>query len=509
MLDRRQFLRVRRSAQPAARVASRPSDLRPFAPTDADPWDAAKARHLARRVGLAAQPNDEKALLALRPDQAARQIVAAARDRPQLSDPSWMGLRQPPSSASQSEKDAYNGANRDAYRETLQGVTNRMLGGDGGPIERLATSLRERMALLWAGHYVTEYRSYNTATWLFGYLRVLHDHALGRVPDVVHAVGTTPAMLRYLNGNQSRVGSPNENYARELLELFTMGTERPDGTATYVQSDVAELARALTGWRVSRTAPEAVYFQENRFDDGDKTVFGQTGAWGYDDVVPLLFDQRPAEIAHFIAGVLYRAFVSDEPDAAVVADLAVILRAADFEVGPVLETLLASAHFYDARHVGALVKSPMDLVFGATLALGTSSVDVDRSNYLRNQMAQVGQQLFNPPDVSGWPGGTSWIDTSTLPERVRRGESLVNKVWRDLADDVATWPSAYSARGLAGDLATRLLPHPPSDDDLDDLAEVLLSGTPDYAWDPTTSGGRTRIRDYARHLVSLPEFQLR
>ena len=519
MLDRRQFLRARppsatapASATPRATGSGAPrpvGDLSPFVPSAADPWDAAKARHLLRRVSMAALPADVTALVTVAPGEAVRRLVAAAQRQPTLSEPDWIGIRQPPSSAPQAERNAYNQANLTAFREMARGVQNRLLGGTGARADRLGMALRERMALVWANHYVTEYRGYRVATWLFGYQRVLHEHALGRVADLVDAVGTTPAMLRYLNGDQNRVGSPNENYARELLELFTMGTEGPDGAATYTQRDVSELSRALTGWRTDVRAAEPVSFDPDRFDAGEKTIFGQTGAFGYDDVTPLLFAERAPQIAHFVADVLYRAFVSDEPDAGVVSAVADRLVADDFEVAPAVEALLASAHFYDSRHVGALVKAPVDLVVGAAQAFGAEAFDLDQANYARNQMARIGQELFNPPDVAGWPGGTSWIDTSSWPERVKRGEALVQRAWQTIADDVAARPSAYSARDLAAELASELLPRPPSAEELDGFVEVLLSGTPDYAWDPTTNGGRTRVRDYVKHLVSLPEFQLR
>ena len=504
-LDRRRFLRVR-PARPASRP---PGDLRPFTPTAADPWDAVKARHLLRRIAPDPRPDDVAALLTLAPGEAVAQIVAAARDRPDLPSPSWIGLRHPGSGATPAERDAFDDANKQAFWETLQGIQNRLLGGDGDRLDRLGMVLRERMTMLWADHYVTEYRSHNTATWAFEYLQILHAHALGAVPDLVHAVGTTPAMLRYLNGDQNRVGAPNENYARELLELFTMGTSGPGGAATYTQADVSELARALTGWRTDKRRPDHAYFQASRFDGGDKTVFGQTGAWGYDDVTPLLFEQRAPQIAHFLAGVLYRAFVSDEPDAGVVAALADRLQSDGFEIAPAVEALLQSAHFFDPAHVGALVKSPVDLVLGAASLFGLRAVDLDASRNLRWQMSVVGQELLNPPDVSGWPGGTAWIDTSTFPERVRRSEALVQRSREAIADEAAARPSAWVARDLAANLAADLLTHPPDEATLDAFTDILLSGTPSYSWDPTSTGGRTRVRDYVKHLVSLPEYQLR
>ena len=533
MLDRRQFLRAPRrapdsappsppapaplaeatgtSATPAASAPPAP-DLRPFVPTEADPWDSAKARHLLRRVSLAALPADVAALAQLPPAEAVRQIVAAARDRPELAQPDWVGLRHPGygESATQAERDAFDETNKEALQQILHDVQNRLLGdAQADRFVRLGTALRERMTTVWAGHYVTEVRTHNTATWLFEYLQILHRGALGDVRRVVREVGTTPAMLHYLNGNQNRVGRPNENYARELLELFTMGTEGPDGAPTYAQADVAELARALTGWRTDKRRVDHAYFDPGRFDGGDKTVFGQTGPFGTDDVTPLLFAERGPQIAHFLAGVLYRAFVSDEPHPGVVAALADAIRGAGFELAPAVEALLASAHFYDDAHVGAVVKAPVEVVLGSLQAFGVSELDRPASRYVRSQMGRIQQELFNPPDVSGWDGGTAWIDTSSLTERVARGQELVQRHWQALADDVLSRPAGYTAAGVAAELAAEMLPRVPSGAELDEMTEILLSGSPAYSWDPQSDTARGRVRDLGKHLVSLPAFQLR
>ena len=500
-MDRRQFFRGRRA---------RPGDLSPYVPSAEAPWDAPAARHLVRRLGVGVRPDEVDAVLALAPGEAVAELVTRAAALPALPDPPWLGLRRPPNGASQAEFDAYNDANREARDEQYHGAFNRLL-GDGQPdaLDRLAAALRERMTLHWSNHYVADYRSHNTATWTWRYRAVLREHALGDVRRAVHDVGTTPAMLDFLNGDQNRVGRPNENYARELLELFTMGPEAPDGSANYAQSDVVELARALTGWRTDRREPVDVWFDPARFDDGDKTILGQTGPWGYDDVVPILFGARAPEVAAFISRGLYRAFVAEEPDEAVVAALADAMVAADFQVAPVLTALLSSAHFFAPERRGALIASPLDVLLGTTRALGLPTLDEGSWPRIRYQTNGLGQDLLNPPDVFGWRTGRAWVDTSTLTERARRAREVV---WRQRAvvqAEAAARPTAFVARDLARDLATDLLAQPPSESELDALTDVLLAGTPAYSWDPTATGGQNRIRDYVRHLVSLPDFQLR
>ena len=503
MLDRRSFLRSRLPA-------SRTGGLDAYVPSPAQPWDEARVRHLLRRTTYGVHGPDVDALLALGPSDAVDLIVDGALARPQLDRPDWLSMRRYAPGATSAEKQAFEEANRDANESFGLGVYNRLLGGaHADRSARLGESLLERLTVFWSNRYVAETRTFRFAWWLFDYRGTLRRNALGSVPTVVHEIGTTAAMLRYLNGNDNRKQAPNENYARELLELFTMGITGPDGSANYTQADVIELSRALTGWRLAPWEAEDVYFDEGRFDAGDKTLFGETGAFGYDDVVPLLFRNRPSQIAHHVATALYREFVSLEPDAAVLADLAQRLVAAEFQIAPVLRALLASSHFFDAAHVGALIKSPTELIVGAARTWGASAFELEDAKRANYQATQLDQDLFSPPDVKGWRGGRDWINTSTITERAKRGRS---EAWRSreaVIADARARGSAYDARQLAAELYEDLLIRPPSSSALDDLTEILLQGTPAYAWDPSTDGGGNRIRSYVQHLVSLPDFQLR
>ncbi|MEO0557556.1 MAG: DUF1800 family protein [Bacteroidota bacterium] len=498
-LSRRAFLRGRKPQ----------ADLSPYVPTDSDPWDAAKARHLLRRVSIAAKAADVDAVLSDSPGEAVDQILDSALERTELSPPSWIDRRKPPGSASDDDKDAFNRDNQDWLKQVYVDTINRLLGSQESEMyARLGESLMERLTVFWSNHFVTEYREYRFATWLFRYRSKLRNHALGDFRQLVHDIGKTAAMLRYLNGDKSRKGSPNENYARELLELFTMGITGPDGTANYTQADISELSRALTGWRLYPDREYDVDFDVSRFDDGLKTVFNREEAFTYHDVAPLLFDERPAQIAHFIAAKLYREFVSLEPNAAVIDALATRLLEEDFSIAPVVRDLLKSAHFFDAANVGALIKSPVEMMLGAAQAFGLDSVTAEDYGRFRFQARDLDQDLFNPPDVKGWRDGQSWINTSTITERARRARSEVYRAQSAIIADIVARPYAYDARALARELYTETLTHPPLETEMDDLTEVLLEGTPEYAWDPTAGNGG-RVRNYMIHLVSLPGFQLR
>ena len=487
-----------------------PAALAPYVPSAADPWDADKARHLIRRTGLGVRRADVEAVLALSPADAVAEVVGRAASRAPYAEPSWLSIRRPPSDAPQSEKDAYDDANGDGLREVYRGAYDRLMGGaQPAVLDRLAVALRERLTVFWSSHFVTEYRTHNVATWLWRFRAILDRHALGDFRQAVRDVGVTPAMLSYLNGDQNRSGRPNENYARELFELFTMGPDGPDGAPNYTQADVTEAARALTGWRTDRRAEVDAYFDASRFDAGDKTILGRTGPWGTDDVPTILFEERAPQIAAFVARALHREFVSEEPDADAEAALADLLLDADFQIGPVVEALFASALFFGEAARAAVIKSPLEGLLGAVYAFGVDRLDDDSWGRYRWLSSTLNQDLVNPPDVFGWRDGRAWIDTSTLTERARRAR---DEVWRRSAAlyaDAKARPSAYVARDLVADLAADHLARIPTDAELDDLTEVLLAGTPAYAWDPTASGADKRVRGLMQHLVSLPEYQLR
>ena len=226
-------------------------------------------------------------------------------------------------------------------------------------------------------------------------------------------------------------------------------------------------------------------------------------------MVRLVFEQRGAETAHFVCRALYRALVYDVPDEAIVAQLAAQLQAADFELAPVVRTLLQSEHFFDAGLVGAGIKSPIDALYGLwrEIGLDPEAEDPDFQGGLNYATKIAGQELFQPPNVAGWPGGRSWIDTSRLTTRWDTSRWLF---WRqDVYRALATqYPDRWTASALAADLAADMLGLPPEPDLLPQLTELLLNGQPDYEWDPTAESAENRIRQLVAFLTELPEYQL-
>jgi len=229
----------------------------------------------------------------------------------------------------------------------------------------LNNNLRDRLSFFWSNHFVTELEVYDCNAFLYEYTNCLQRHAIGNFRTFVSEIGLTSAMLYYLDGVYNNGNNPNENYARELYELFTLGDENG-----YTEDDIIETAKALTGYvERGELGCEAVQFRADRHDAGPKTIFGQTGNWGYDDVIDILFTQRPNEIAEFICRKLYEFFVHpDSRDDAgnaqtIISGMAATFTAANFEIAPVLSQLFKSEHFFDEDAIGVIIKSPYDVYF--------------------------------------------------------------------------------------------------------------------------------------------------
>jgi uncharacterized protein (DUF1800 family) len=392
--------------------------------------------------------------------------------------------------------------------------------------EMMEGGLREKLALFWHDHFATAQVAYEQASFAVDYLTFLREEAVGPFRPLLEGIGKRPAMLRFLD---NEAGNLNENYAREIMELFSMGITGPDGQPNYTQDDVIEAARALTGWVVDENNIRG-RFRSERHDAGQKTILGRTGAWDHDDLVQILFDERADAIAHFLAGKLYAWFVHPVPNAGVVAALAGVLRQSDFDVPTALRALLTSAHFYDPTVVGARLKSPMELAIGVLRELGvTPSAAALETIRIRTQ--SIGQEVLNPPSVEGWPGYDdpleyrAWVTTGTIPERRGLAESLVygESGFADydplpLVEQVS---DRYDPYRLVRDLAAHLLAVPLTDAAADELAEqTVLDGVPmSYSreerngfWVEIVVSAEPVARERLRHLlaalVNLPEYQL-
>lgn len=263
--------------------------------------------------------------------------------------------------------------------------------------------LREKMAFFWHGHFAS--RNLNVF-YQQGILDVIRQNSLGSFRDLLHEVSKSAAMLNFLNANQNRKGHPNENFAREVMELFTMGR------GNYTETDVKEAARAFTGWGANFQGE--FVFRKFQHDDGNKTILGKTGNFNGDDVLDILLDHK--QTARFISQKIYRFFVNDIIDKEKTDWLAGRFYESGYDISQLMEDIFTSDWFYDEKNIGARIKSPIELIAGLRRTL---PMKLENEDVMLLLQRILGQMLLYPPNVAGWPGGKSWIDSSTLMMRMR------------------------------------------------------------------------------------------
>jgi uncharacterized protein (DUF1800 family) len=273
--------------------------------------------------------------------------------------------------------------------------------------------LREKMSLFWHGHFASRNQNIYYQQLL---LDIIRQHALGNFADLLHQVSKSAAMLNFLNNNQNKKDHPNENFAREVMELFTMGRGH------YSEQDVKEAARAFTGWGAN--AQGEFVFRPFQHDDRTKTVLGRSGNFDGDQVLDILLEQK--QTARFICVKIYRYFVHDQPDEQRVEAMADRFYQSHYDIQDLMEAIFTSDWFYSERNIGSKIKSPIELLAGIRRIL-PMQIDNEEVQILIERV--LGQVLFYPPNVAGWPGGTTWIDSSTLMFRLR-----LPQVFRDSGD---------------------------------------------------------------------------
>ena len=369
--------------------------------------------------------------------------------------------------------------------------------------------LREKMALFWHGHFAC--RS-NNSYHQQQLLQTIRSKALGRFGDLLKAVSQSAAMLSFLNNQQNRKQHPNENFAREVMELFTLGIGQ------YTEQDVKEAARAFTGWAFNRKGEFVL--REKLHDSGEKTILGVRGNLSGMDVLNILLKQKAT--ARHICTKVYTFFVQETLDQEHLNYLADRFYQSNYDIQDLMDALFTSTWFYDAQHMGALIKSPVELLIGIRRAL---PMKIQNKNAQIQLQRLLGQWLFYPPNVAGWAGGKSWIDSSSLmlrlrlPKLIQDNASITYKPKQ--ADDVSmgmqekkkgpayqiqaeinwkAWTSYFTGLGedaLISALSAALLPK--GSQQLDTLKTLKAQE------DQTES---ELIEAYTIGIMSLPEYQL-
>lgn len=373
--------------------------------------------------------------------------------------------------------------------------------------------LREKMAFFWHGHFAA--RNLN----IFYQQQLLHiirQNALGSFRTLLHEVSKSAAMLFFLNAAQNRKGHPNENFAREVMELFTMGRGH------YSEEDIKEAARAFTGW--SANLRGEFIFRRFQHDTGSKTVLGYSGAYGGEEVLDILLEQK--QTARYLTEKIYRFFVNEVADKERIEWLANRFYSSDYNIGALMEDIFTSEWFYEAKNIGTRIKSPIELMAGIQRML---PMEVRNEETLLLLQRVLGQLLFYPPNVAGWPGGKAWIDSSSLMTRLRLPQMINDTDQLNIApksdDDMAggredaTVKNVYGKRGrpiiaaVDWEAYVKQFESVPRTTLLQSVQNALLQVKPGYGMEVIRpyvddSSRASYIRTATIQVMSTPEYQL-
>ncbi|SNR26853.1 Uncharacterized conserved protein, DUF1800 family [Maribacter sedimenticola] len=480
------------------------------------PLDQIRASHLYRRLGFSASVSTINQTIGQSAGNVVDNLVDQALNMPPTPAPTWANW----TNANYPEDDeARNQLRNQQQREFRLTYANALLNNN----------LRDRLSFFWSNHFVTELEVYNCNAYLYEYINCLQRNSLGNFKTFVHEIGLTNAMLYYLDGVYNNGNNPNENYARELYELFTLG----EGIA-YTEEDIIETARALSGYvERGEIGCSPVTFDPTRHDAGSKTIFGQTGNFGYDEVIDNLFAQRSGQIAEFICRKLYEFFVHpdsrDEANNAqtIINGMAATFEASNFEIAPVLRQLFKSQHFFDDEAIGVIIKSPIDFYFNTLKETDFSYTDTNVAEMV-NYSALLSQEIFEPFDVAGWQRDRSWINTNFMIGRWLTIESIIegfymadNEQFRRLGLEISgdagltsTNPDAVARPIIDFILPKGLLNEPEYEKAFaifrSDIEEVYYEGGNQESWTLATwPQAPFQVYLLLQYLARQPEFQLK
>jgi uncharacterized protein (DUF1800 family) len=369
-----------------------------------------KNQHLMWRAGFGPAVEQLGDLSKFSPKQIYKALVKASDKKPEyvdVADNYLQGLYMGIEEAGRQQKELSADEKKKMQQKSRESIRNLNLYWLHEMVNSSA-QLREKMAFFWHGHFACRNLNIFFQQEL---LDVIRRNALGNFGTLLKEVSKNAAMLNFLNNQQNRKDHPNENFAREVMELFTLGR------GNYTEHDIKEAARAFTGW--SATIKGEFIFRRGQHDYNSKTVLGKTGNFDGDEVLDILLQQK--QTAKYITQKIYKFFVNEQPDAEKVEWLSERFYKNDYDISKLLEDIFTSEWFYESKNVGAKIKSPIELIVGIQRML---PMKFEREEALLLIQRALGQILFYPPNVAGWPGGKTWIDSSTLMMRMRIPQML-------------------------------------------------------------------------------------
>jgi uncharacterized protein (DUF1800 family) len=481
-----------------------------FVPSAANPWDRAKAAHLLNRAGFGGRPDEVDRFTRMGLDAAVDELMNYDRVSESVTPPDFTSLRSlweatarlRQANASQQQRfEALviaQRADRQKLQEIRQWWVTRMI--------QTRRPLQEKMVLFWHGLLVSGAPDTRFSEFLFNQNELFRRQALGSFKDMIVAMSKDPAMLQYLDNDSNRKGRPNENFARELMELFTMGI------GNYTEQDIKEAARAFTGW--TYRGFDGFFFNAGQHDDGPKTFLGRTGNLDGGDIINIIFEQ-PAAL-RFLPRRLFESFAYLRPEEGLVEEMADLFRRGNYEVGPLVRTILTSSAFYSPKAMRSQVKSPAQLVIGTARLL---DLDTSQMTNLVRAMDLMGHALLFPPNVGGWPRGESWFTTATILLRYNFSSLVLTGGMPGIARRPAARPPVpagatklLDGSKTAGEVVDRLVDGLVAGG-LDEtrrsaLVRALGATAPQLSFTASGAEGEARLRSALHLLMSSPEYQM-
>ncbi len=365
-------------------------------------------------------------------------------------------------------------------------------------------NIREKMVLFLHNHFSNERDKVNYPQYMYKQNQLIRKYALGNFKQLVKEISIDPSMLIYLDGNNSRGTSPNENYGRELLELFTMGI------GNYTENDIKQAAKALSGYQVKGL--DVIFDSTRWYKETSLSIFSKTAQFNVNTLIDWIFEQKAT--AEFICRKLYKEFVYYKPNEPFIQEMATVFRKNNYELKPLLEFLLLSNEFYKEAYIGSKIKNPQELLIGTCKMLEIATPDM---NNWYDMAIILQMQLFNPPNVAGWPGQRNWISSTTYSFRGGYTDSLITgKRYNgsNVTGKLSTLPyirsfiNAEKADLLVDDFCDLAISLPISVSKKELLLQTLLSGTIVKNWSTYVQMADTRVNAFIKAVLRIPEFQL-
>ncbi len=464
-------------------------------------WNYARARHLLVRAGFGGTPEEVARLHAMGLHGAVQHLVhykdipfdlpfaSTPRERPQDYEKSLSGNIRNQLDNRRQQKEARQ---IQALREWW--------------LRRMIESprpLEEKLTLFWHGHFATQYSTAVNSHFMYLQNQLFRDNAAGNFATLLHGITHDAAMLNYLNNDTNVKGRANENLAREIMELFSMGRDQG-----YTEIDIRQGARALTGYTYDPWTGQ-FRFIETRHDSEPKTIFGKTGPWCGDDFANLILETPyPPK---FIARQLFVFFAHDEPSLDTIEALANVLKANNYELAPLLENLFASEEFYSDKSMGTQIKGPVQLLVGLHRDLGLKDANL---SYLLTTSNNMGQYLLEPPSVFGWPAGRTWINSTRVFIRYNALADILETVPRggksgvDIVGTLLAGKKFQSHAEVVDHLVRCCMTVLPSESKRQALIEFLKPLPPPDQWEAQRGPANARLTRLLAILICSPEYQL-